>query len=298
MSTSGMHGESFRLGYRFQCHWDTPMANAFFCGEFGAGTFVVALLVGYMPGMALGLLVTGIGKPFFHLTHMGVPGKSWRAILRPDRSWTSRGLIAIIVFTGAGVVHVVDSFLGGALPGGLALATTVMAGVAALAVMTYQGFAMSHSTAIALWSTAMMPFSSLLYALAGGTTVVLLMHGSGAPAEVMARLTVGALGLIGSIAMMLAALLHAAYHGGPGARVSARLLMHGQYAPWLHGVVVAAGLVLPAAALWLAGGTFAGRLVAAAGVLGGFYAYRVLMFKAGVYEPVMSFTSLTGGARE
>jgi hypothetical protein len=33
------------------------------------------------------------------------------------------------------------------------------------------------------------------------------------------------------------------------------------------------------------------RLAAAAGVLAGFYAFRVLIFKAGVYEPVMTFAS-------
>jgi hypothetical protein len=33
------------------------------------------------------------------------------------------------------------------------------------------------------------------------------------------------------------------------------------------------------------------RLAAAAGALAGFYALRVLIFKAGVYEPVMPFAS-------
>jgi DMSO reductase anchor subunit len=218
MSTSGMHGETFRLGYRFQRHWDTPMANAFFCGELGAGTFFVSLLAGFAPGMVLGLLITGIGKPVFHLTHMGVPGKAWRAILRPDRSWTSRGLVAIVVFTGAGIAGAAEALFPGLLPAGLALTTTAVAGGAALVVATYQGFAMSHSTAIGLWSTAMMPFSSLLYALAGGTTVVLLLH-PGSDAEITARLVAAAIGLLGAIAAMLAMLLHAAYHGASSRRL-------------------------------------------------------------------------------
>ena len=48
----------------------------------------------------------------------------------------------------------------------------------ALVVATYQGFAMSHSSAIALWSTAMMPFASLLYAITGGTALVFLLQGN------------------------------------------------------------------------------------------------------------------------
>ena len=174
MSRHEMVGDSFRLGFRFQRHWDVSMASAFFCGELGAGLFLVSMLCGSVPGLVLGLLITGIGKPLFHLTHMGVPGKSWLAIARPDRSWTSRGLIAIVVFSGAGALHAILAISGNS--GRFDIALQVLAGAAALVVMTYQGFAMAHSSAIALWSTAMMPFSSLLYALTGGVIMTLLLQ--------------------------------------------------------------------------------------------------------------------------
>ena len=61
-STSQMVGDSFRVGYRFQRHWDTSMANAFFCGELGGGTFFVSMLHGFVTGMVLGRLLTGCGK--------------------------------------------------------------------------------------------------------------------------------------------------------------------------------------------------------------------------------------------
>jgi len=105
-------GDSFRLGYRFQRYWDVSMASAFFCGELGAGLFLVAMVYDSLPGLILGLLIAGVGKSLFHLTHMGVPGRSWRAILRPDRSWVSRGLIAIVVFCGAGTLHTIDTIMG------------------------------------------------------------------------------------------------------------------------------------------------------------------------------------------
>lgn len=289
MAHSQMVGDNFRLGYRFQRHWDWAMASAFFCGELGAGLFLVSMIFENVPGLVFGLLITGIGKPIFHLTHMGVPEISWRAILRPDRSWTSRGLIAMVVFIGAGTLHAIDVYLGHALP--LGMVFQVLAAAAALGVMTYQGFAMSHSTAIALWNTAMMPALSLLYALTGGMVVILvLLPGSPLGGALPLPLPLP-LGLLLADLIMLLCMVYAAYHGSPGARLSAQLLIKGLYAKWFLGVVVGAGLLLPLALLSLGSGAMMLRLAAAAGVLAGFYAFRVLIFKAGVYEPVMTFAS-------
>ncbi|UCE31378.1 MAG: dimethyl sulfoxide reductase anchor subunit [Burkholderiales bacterium] len=282
-----MAGDSFRLGFRFQRHWDTPMAGAFFCGEVGAGLFLVSMLFGQLPGMLAGLAIATLGKGILHLAHMGLPGRSWRAILRPDRSWVSRGLIAIVVLAASGTLHVAHVLGGGGDWLGTALGT--MAGAAAVLVMTYQGFAMSHSAAIGLWSTAMMPFASLLYAATSGVVLTLLLHRLPESAPADDTLVAAAMVLLPALLIMLASMLHAAYHGSPGARLSAELLMRGRYAAAFHGTVLAIGLIVPLAALALGADSTFARLLAAAGVLTGFYAFRVLVFKAGVYEPVMSF---------
>jgi len=293
MTGPAMVGDSFRLGYRFQRHWDVSMASAFFFGELGAGLFVVAMLYPSWPVLIMGLLITGIGKPWFHLTHMGVPNKSWRAILRPDRSWTSRGLIGIVFFSGAGVLYAGALATDGLVP--LGDVWRVVAFLAALVVMTYQGFAMSHSTAIAIWSTALMPVASLLYALAGGAALMLVLEGVGAGLvhAPLAVLPAATLGLAGALLVLHASLLHAAYNGTPGAKLSARLLVRGRYAPAYLGVVVGVGIALPLVVLGLGGDSLPMRIVAAVGLLGGFYAFRVVIFKVGVYEPVMRF----GGIR-
>lgn len=285
-------GDSFNVGYRFQRYWDTPMANAFFFGELGAGLFLVSLLLGSVPGMVTGLAITGVLKTWFHLSHMGVPMKSWRAIVRPDRSWISRGLIAIVVMIGCGALHAVDVWSGSALAPPLSSLVKLVAGAAALMVMTYQGFAMSHSTAIALWSTGLMPVTSLVYAATGG--VMLTLAGgsagllSGTP-DARRLLVAAALVLLVVVAVVLLALLHGAHHGSPGGRKSVELLTRGHYAKWFLGLVCGAGLVLPAALLWLAAATPAALLLAAVGMLAGYYAFRVLVFKAGVFEPIMNF---------
>ncbi len=287
MTGPAMVGDSFRLGYRFQRHWDVAMASAFFFGELGAGLFVVAMLSPAWPVLALGLLITGIGKPWFHLTHMGVPQKSWRAILRPDRSWTSRGLVGIVVFSGAGVLYTAAVATDGLVP--LGEVWRIVAFLAALVVMTYQGFAMSHSTAIAIWSTALMPIASLLYALAGGAALMLVLEGLGLAAAALPALPAIGLGVTVALLVLQASLLHAAHNGTPGAKLSARLLLRGRYAPAYYGLVLGAGIALPLIALVADGQSLVGRIVAAVGLLVGFYAFRVLIFKVGVYEPVMRF---------
>jgi formate-dependent nitrite reductase membrane component NrfD len=289
-------GDSFNVGYRFQRHWDTPMANAFFFGELGAGLFLVSLLFSFAPGMLAGLMITGFLKTFFHLSHMGVPAKSWRAIIRPDRSWISRGLLGIVFLIGFGGAHLLITWFDLQTAWGLSPALVgivkLIAGAAALLVMTYQGFAMSHSTAIALWSTGLMPVSSLVYAATSGLMLTLVGGWGGfltaAPGTRQLLVNAG-LVLLLVVSVVLLSLLHAAHHGSPGGRKSVELLTRSFYAKWFYGLTWGAGLVLPAVLLWFAGDSRAAVTMAAAGVLAGYYAFRVLIFKAGVFEPIMSF---------
>ena len=165
-------GDNLVLGYRFQRYWDVSMANAFFCGELGAGLFLAGLLYGSTISMIAGVCITGLLKTYFHLSHMGVPGRSWRALLRPDRSWISRGFISIVCFTGAAILHILlnDTALLGTLGldgnsaiQGFAWIVQLAAILSALFVMTYHGFAIADSPSISFWNTGLMPVSSLCY---------------------------------------------------------------------------------------------------------------------------------------
>ena len=288
-------GDSFNVGFRFQRYWDTSMANAFFCGELGAGLCLVSLILGYLPGVLIGVLITSMLKTWFHVTHMGVPMKSWRAILRPDRSWISRGLMSIGFYAGFGIAYWLyatfdlDSALD--LPAATGTVLKIGTGAAALVVMTYQGFAMSHSTAISLWSNGLMPVSSFVYAATSGTYLMLALAWNGFLAQdVAARATLAnvALGMLVVIAAVLLSLLHSAHHGSPGAQKSVEILTRTFYAKWFWGVLCGVGLALPAV-LMLTSSSYFAILIAAAAVIVGFYSFRVLIFKAGVFEPIMSF---------
>ena len=160
-------GDTLRVGYRFQRYWDNSMAYAFFCAELGAGLYFVSLLLDSVVGMAIGFLIVSTGKPYFHLAHMGVPKKSWRAMLRPDRSWISRGVWALAGLMSMSFFYIACTYFGAQL--GIEAGSTllwllkIVSAAFALVVMTYQGFAMSHSSAIAIWNSAILPMASLLY---------------------------------------------------------------------------------------------------------------------------------------
>lgn len=299
---SKLVGNTLNLGYRFQRYWDNSMAAAFFCGELGAGIFFVSMLYGFVPGMVIGLIFTGAGKPYFHLTHMGVPSRSWRAMIRPDRSWISRGLISIGVFTGAGILHVLNVVFNLPMALGfsesaasvIAVLIQTVAIIGAFVVMVYQGFAMSHSKAIALWDSQLLPISGMLYALTGGVLVTLALGWFGfvgQQPEVLSQLVNAGLALLIINFVVVLAVIFTANNRSKGGELSVELLMKTAYKGWFQGVVLAVGFAVPVLALLFVSG-FIGLLIAAVAALGGFFAYRVLVFKAGVYEPIDLATSL------
>jgi hypothetical protein len=281
-------GDTLRVGYRFQRHWDNSMAYAFFCAELGAGLYFVSLLLGSLVGMTLGFVLVCTGKPYFHLAHMGVASKSWRAMLRPDRSWISRGVWLLAGLMGTGFLYLVALSFGEQLGIGpdssLLWLLKIVSATSALGVMTYQGLAMSHSSAIAIWNSAIMPMASLLYSLTLGLAVARVFL----PAAQASGLTDTLLLLLLGLATMHLMFLHGGWHGSPGARTSVELLLHNMYGKWFWGLVIAVGIILPAVALWAGPASGIVAVVSAVAVIAGFMAWRILIFKIGVYEPIMT----------
>jgi formate-dependent nitrite reductase membrane component NrfD len=293
-------GDSLALGYRLQRHWDQSMANAFFFGELGAGIFLAGFMYSSTVAMIVGVLVTAILKTYFHTSHMGVPARAWRAILRPDRSWISRGAISIVFFVGASVLYIVLGRLGllawlgmadNAFGQGLLWLVQWVAVVAAMVVMVYHGFAIADSSSIAFWNTGMMPVSSFSYSLLGGLVVTMNLD-PGAGAEAVGLMPpIHSATLIGIVlvTLILLALLQASNRGAPGAKMSMKLLLRdGPYVKWFFGLVVLAGLLLPFLLL-LAQPSRLSDLLIAVGALAGYYTFRSLVFKVGLYDPIISF---------
>ncbi|MDR2187747.1 MAG: hypothetical protein LBE62_06800 [Azonexus sp.] len=279
-------GNSFKLGYRFQRYWDLSIALAFFFAETGAGLFLVSFYFNFTAGMIGGLVMAGVLKPYFHIhNHKGSSGNSWRAIARPDRSWLSRGLIAIAIVVGFGILHLTGLATRLGLPPAIGSLIGWLAVAGALVVMFYQGMAMSDSESLTLWASALVPVSSFLYALTAGVLLTLATASSllsGEQQNMLANL--GAVLLVADFLAVCAILLRARSKS-PGGKFSADLLTQGEYSRYFIGLTCVVGLILPVALLILGGGKLA--LVAAAAMLAGFLTFRVLLLKAAVFEPIM-----------
>ena len=137
-----------------------------------------------------------------------------------------------------------------------------------------------------------MPVVSSVYSLLGGAALTAVVGWSGTAGEVpvgMPSLHALALILLVGLAVVLFSLMYAALNGSPGARVSMNLLLKGPFASVFVPLVVGVGLVLPLVLLLWAPATYMTSLIVAVAVLVGYYAFRVFIFKAGVYDPIMSF---------
>ena len=102
--------------------------------------------------------------------------------------------------------------------------------------------------------------------------------------------------LLAALAVVLFSLMYAALNGSPGAKVSMNLLLKGPFARFFVPLVIGIGLALPLLLLLWAPPTDVTSLIVAAAVLVGYYAFRVYIFKAGVYDPTMRFAPTHGSS--
>ncbi len=283
-------GDDFRLGYRHQDEWGFKIAFAFFFGEVGAGLFFVSAFYNYLVGMIIGWVMVTVCKPTALFMHLGQPLRAWRAIMHLDRSWISRGLFFSILYTGFGGGHILNlkyHIVGG----GLATFIYVIGMLACLGVMIYLGFVLSYSAAIPLWDTALMPIISLTYGLMGGVTLMLLFAqnflNANAP-HAVEMLEMAELGLVLFCGVLLWSFLHGAAYGPSAARKSVTLLLKEKFAKYFIPLVCIVGIVIVALLSAFGPTNTAVLLIIAVCELIGDIGLKLLLFKAGTYEPTLS----------
>ncbi len=283
-------GEEFQLGYRHQDVWGWKIALAFFFGEVGAGLFFISAFFGFLKGMFIGWLMVSVCKPTALFLHLGVPIRFWRAIMGLKNSWISKGLFASVLFTGFGAIHMLNlyrPFLGE----GLSELVLWISIIACFWVIIYLGFVLSYSPSIALWNSGLMPVISLTYGLLGGITMTLLFgHNSfllDMP-EVLRMLKYLEFGLVLFCGVILVSFLHGAAYMSNAGRRSVILLLKERYAPWFIFFVLIVGFAMTGV-LILVGPVSLGVLLAVAvAELIGDVALKLLLFKTGLYEPVLT----------
>lgn len=142
-----------------------------------------------------------------------------------------------------------------------------------------------------------MPVSSMLYGLLAGTSLVMVLNAFGFSLDVDSQLNLVAtvqIILVVAVLLTVLSLLHGAKHGSKGAQQSYEILTKDFLSrPFLYGVI-GIGIILPFLILMFAPVNFITTLTAAGGVLLGFYLYRVLIFKAGVLDPILSPADIFG----
>ncbi len=283
-------GDEFELGFRHQDLWGWKIAFAFFFGEVGAGFFFFSAIYNYIPGMIVGWLMAAVCKPVALFMHLGVPLRFWRAIMGLRHSWISRGVFFTILFTGFGFIHIVNQYLN-ILSGPLATLVLVIAMLACLGVMIYLGFVLSFSPAITLWNTGLMPIISLTYGFLGGVTLVILFGYNtflaGDP-ETLKLLKAMELGLVLFTLVCIWSFLHGAAYGSDAGRKSVQLLLKEKFAKWFIPAVIILGLIFTGLLIHLGPVSFAVLLAIAIAELIGDIGLKILLFKAGTFEPAVS----------
>ncbi len=283
-------GDEFELGYRHQDLWSWEIAFAFFFGEVGAGFFFLSALYDYNPGMIIGWIMAAVLKPIALFMHLGVPIRFWRAIAGLRHSWISRGVFATIFFTGFGFIHIVNQYAN-ILSGGMATTVLVIAMVSCLGVMIYLGFVLSYSPAIPLWNSGLMPVISLSYGFLGGLTLVILFGYNSflaADPATLKMLKGIELGVVIFTLVALWSFLHGVSYGSDAGKKSVQLLLKEKFAKFFIPAVVLVGLVFAGLLMHLGGISTAVLLAIAIAELIGDIGLKILLFKAGTFEPVVS----------
>lgn len=154
---------------------------ALFFTETGAGLFFVSLFFKNTAGMILGwILCLLLGGGFF-LIHMGHPLRAFRAVLRPQSSWISRGVIFINSFGILGLIYIITIIMA---PDREYMVLKLIMAALCILVAIYAGMLMSFVRAIPLWNTGLLPMSYVVAGLWSGAEIMLAIHLlSGAPVE-------------------------------------------------------------------------------------------------------------------
>ena len=301
--------DQFNLEARTQRVWDINHAVWFTLMGVGGGVFLTGRILNLTEGLGslLGIptvdvvsfLAIAIGGAIL-VADLGRPLQFWRAFANVRTSWISWGAWSDLIFlTVAGLLVLPALSLGSSEPfsglgwdphgrDGAGLALEIVAGIAAVVVMTYAGAVLARPRSIPYWNSPAVPLQFVLSSAAMSVAVVMLIEViAGEPVSAGQMVLLAAL-TAALLAAMIAHLLDRA--DAPGKKESLDRLLRGCHRRVFVGSVVAAGTALPVV-LALVGAAAPGArdaLAVTCCVLlaqGGFL-LRLLTLRVGIYPPV------------
>lgn len=142
-----------------------------FLVEFGAGVFVASSILESLWGQTAGWLISGILGGGCHFLFLGHPFRIYRAILRPGKSWISRGLLIISLFQLLALAHLALSYLATPVPW-----VMVAANILAIATILYGGYEIADVKSIPTWHSSFLPIQMLARSFFIGLAVVLVVN--------------------------------------------------------------------------------------------------------------------------
>ena len=261
---------------------------ALFFVELGAGLFFFSILFSSLWGMLLGwFIVLALGGGSF-LVHMGRPLRAYRALMRPQTSWISRGVIFIGFF---GVMGAILMALPYVAPNLNLFALQVIAALSCFLVALYGGLLLNYIRAIPLWNSGMLPITLIVAGFWGGAEILLginLLTGVGIErVEPWVRVLLPFFAVL--IPLYLATIRYSSITGSG----SVRRILAGDLALYFYWGVVVIGLVLPLIVLGfsISGGpaTISPSIVLGAIICGliGDLTMRYCIMKGALYSPLI-----------
>ncbi len=276
---------SLLLEHAPQTQWtDRKFILEMTCGAVGGGLFLAGAVTGSGWACLVGLLVAGAAKGLLLLKDLGRPERFLKVMLRPFSSWLSFGGWSLLFFSGFGFLHTVPLLAGAGTGSGWALAVKALAMVFAVVIITYDGLLLAASRAVSAWSSGLLAPLFAASALASGSALVMPAGGA---ERVMVTFS-----LLAAEAVLLFCHLAVLKGGATGARVSLGILLAGEQRTMFLGGAIGGGLLLPLLILAfpvLAGSSAPGLVLflAALLIVGGAFALRDSLIKAGVTTPVL-----------
>ena len=299
-TTKGQHGKRGLL-----------LEIAFFAGMVGPGLYMTSCFYGFHPGLLAGFLIVLIGYGLPHMLFLGRIWRFWRAALRPQSSWISRGFIfagLFLVFGSLSVAHFVPQLEVDALrPDSRAFGGILAAGfVSAFLLAMYPGFLFSVLRAMPLWRSPILIPLFLVQALGGGLSLTLILTTlvPGVPGPARDKVLLPAAGMIAVTAALIAMLLHTRRKAGASSRASVERLLGGKYRGLFLGGACSLGVMLPLVLIALMmlgvdGVEYVNALAVAAALaqLSGVLLFKYCLLNASAYDGLYSARLIESASR-
>lgn len=275
-------GFRMKSGFKQDDNWAIPhMWVEMTAGGIGAGTFLASLAASNPAGMTVGFALTAVMKGILLWADLGRPDRVWRVFAQPNKSWIARGSWAFAAFCVFGGISTLAALL--SVGGTGVMLSSIVAIIASLVLLVYDGFFLNDSTGVAGWRSSVLPFWFATNSSAAGVALTALL---GSASTGFLRLASALFGIAGAMGY---AYLRDLLRGGASARTSARQLTDGdQKIPFVVGAGIL-GSGVPAMLSGMAAIGVAPTLnifsAAALGVIGVYYS-RQSTLSSGVHTPV------------